>query len=119
MFQVHFFDETPYVPDENYPLILDGIASSGNGTDVLRNGGEGRKSRGIPQPFHKARHSGFIDLADRPLCPIPDGSKLLLHSLKGIDTHVIAFPLQDAGEAKLMKYYLEYMCTWVSIHRLI
>ncbi|KAF1729762.1 hypothetical protein CRV24_010302 [Beauveria bassiana] len=63
-----------------------------------------------------ALQRGMPDPAERPLCSPPEGSRLLLHSLSSSSTaHCVAFPLRDPDEARLMKYYLEYMCNWFDL----
>jgi hypothetical protein len=49
---------------------------------------------------------------ERALSCLPPGSQLGLHNDAG-SYDGACFPLQSAQEARLMKYYLEYMCTWV------
>lgn len=114
---MRFVDETPYVAEDSYPLISVPVCNTHHDAALLRQSPrKADNGTGCTDPPHTAAQYDFVDSEDRPLCSIPEGSRLLLHSLSSaITAHALAFPLRDAGEARLMKYYLEYMCNWVSM----
>ncbi|KAH8713744.1 hypothetical protein HC256_006869 [Beauveria bassiana] len=116
--EVRFVDETPYVAEDSYPFIPDPVFHSLDDVAVLRNGprGGGGMARSPACSLDMALQRGMPDPAERPLCSPPEGSRLLLHSLSSSSTaHCVAFPLRDPDEARLMKYYLEYMCNWFDL----
>ncbi|KAM3495101.1 hypothetical protein MY3957_001707 [Beauveria namnaoensis] len=116
--EVRFVDETPYVAEDSYPFIPDPVFHSLDDVAVLRNGprGGGGMARSPACSLDMALQRGMPDPAERPLCSPPEGSRLLLHSLSSSSTaHCVAFPLRDPDEARLMKYYLEYMCNWFAL----
>lgn len=114
--QVRFVDETPYVAEDSYPFIPDPVFTSHDDVAELRNAPRGAMATSPKSPPHMASQCGLPNPAERPLCSPPEGSRLLLNSLSsGSAAHSVAFPLRDNGEARLMKYYLEYMCNWFDL----
>ncbi|KAK7424116.1 hypothetical protein QQX98_000726 [Neonectria punicea] len=76
---------------------------------------EPTRERTFPERVRRdiARSSSpFID--ERALSTLPVGSRLGLHN-EAESYESACFPLQSIHEARLMKYYLEYMCTWFDI----
>ncbi|KAM3434882.1 hypothetical protein MY4824_005212 [Beauveria thailandica] len=109
-------ERTPYVAEDSYPFIPDPVFHSPDDVAVLRNGPRGDMAQSPACPVDMALQRGMPDPAERPLCSPPEGSRLLLHSLSSSSTaHCVAFPLRDPDEARLMKYYLEYMCNWFDL----
>jgi hypothetical protein len=51
--------------------------------------------------------------AQKPLAKIPYGS-LLGRTAKEDAQDGVAFPLMQESEVRLMRYYIDYMCHWVS-----
>ncbi|KAH7131658.1 hypothetical protein B0J13DRAFT_508714 [Dactylonectria estremocensis] len=123
--RVRFIDETGdleaiYNPDDNTSPALGFAFDSPTGVS--------HSSAPTPQPveptrqLHAVTHRGrrgtlphntlFTDA--RSLSSVPLGSRLGLYSDAG-SLEGACFPLQSMQEARLMKYYLEYMCTWFDL----
>ncbi|POR38581.1 Uncharacterized protein TPAR_01204 [Tolypocladium paradoxum] len=75
--------------------------------------GDGSLFQAASHPTGDRLHS-YRDLEQRTLSTIPPGSRLALSDAND-SLFDRAFPLRSWREAKLMKYYLDYMCNWFDL----
>jgi hypothetical protein len=127
--EVRFVDETPdieshYVSGPNTPLHGDYEEpdQSSEGTiEVI----DAESLEVIPDRINNSIHDSPLPAsksydalprteAYRQYGPIPHNSLLGLASVESV-----SIPLTRPHEVRLMKYYLEYMCTWVSFFQLV
>lgn len=110
---VRFVLETPDLIEDSY-IVRESTPTSHEETWHPRKEAQTAARNVVPQVSgDKELSPADLRVPDRALCDIPRGSQLGVHSPDPA-TEAVAFPLQDAKEARLMAYYLEYMCTWVS-----
>ncbi|KAF7563417.1 hypothetical protein G7046_g739 [Stylonectria norvegica] len=65
-------------------------------------------------PQNEKKSSSPIPFDERSLSTLPAGSRLSFH--RPTTSHEsTSFPLQNPREVRLLKYYLEYMCTWFDL----
>ncbi|CAM1507731.1 Fc.00g045790.m01.CDS01 [Cosmosporella sp. VM-42] len=117
--KIRFVDETDnvealYDEDESKPMTLQvtRVSSTKFSDNYFRPSTKIATSSGWPQ--NKVKAENPAGLSERPLAALPPRSQLGLH--RSADSgERITFPLQNPLEARLMRYYLDYMCTWFDL----
>jgi hypothetical protein len=114
-----FMDEGPYL-ETLYSLDreFDGQISPPPSTEFSREGGELLSAElvSFSPHFSESTTAGAefeLFPTRKPLAELPYES-LLNRSSKADLQNGVAFPLMQESEVRLMRYYIDYMCHWVS-----